>query len=234
MTFIKLPQHNIEKTAKLLAKLSYLRGISDEDLQLLLEGAVEFSLEQGRSVFEQDQMADYWYLVISGRVDTLRYGMDGEERIIHHIGVGELLAPVVMFAPQRRYPVSARAATDTRLCKLRREQLHKLCTAYPLIALQLLELAAAALASRIDDVDSLAGHTAIQRIARYFICIMDQQHMTVKLPMTQRQLAAKLGVRAETFNRVLSEWQRRGYILGGRRAWKIISLQALQKTASEA
>jgi hypothetical protein len=41
------------------------------------------------------------------------------------------------------------------------------------------------------------------------------------LPVSQRQLAAKLGVRAETLNRLLSDWRRLGYLEGSGRSWLI-------------
>jgi len=41
------------------------------------------------------------------------------------------------------------------------------------------------------------------------------------LPLSQRQLATQLGIRAETLNRLLNDWQAQGYISGKSRQWTL-------------
>lgn len=197
----------------------------------LLGQACLCALEEGEAVFHQDQPALYWYLVLEGRIDTLRYGLDGEERVIQHVGSGQLLAPIVMFMPRRLYPVGTRAAMPSLLCRLHREQLRSACLEHPPLALDMLDIAGQALSSRIDDVDSLAGFSAPQRLATYLLRLPRRSGESIELPLSQRQLAAKLGVRAETLNRLLAEWQRRGLLEGKRRQWRITEIEALEAQA---
>lgn len=231
MTFIKLPETQAALATRLFGELPQLRGLDAAILRSLLAEASLGRLEEGEGVFEQEQPADYWFLVLQGRIDTLRYGADGEERVIQHLGAGQLLAPIVMFTPKRRYPVSARAAKPSELCRLRRDRLHAACLRHPQLALQILELAAVALTSRIDDVDSLAGCNAAQRLAAYLLQQAESQGLTIELPLSQRQLAAKLGVRAETLSRLLADWQKSGYLKGRRQCWRLTDLDALRQLA---
>ncbi|WP_197497590.1 Crp/Fnr family transcriptional regulator [Cupriavidus sp. D384] len=188
-------------------------------------------LQKGEYVFRQDQPADYWYVVVQGRVDTLRMGIDGEDRIIHHVQAGQLLAAIVMFLQQPRYPVEARAAVDSTLCRITRAALHRACLDYPALAMGMLQLAAQTVTLRIDDVDTLASTTAQQRLAAYLLRLGTVDGPHVELPVSQRQLAARLGVRAETLNRLLSEWQRLGYLAGKGRHWHVVARAALEALA---
>jgi len=187
----------------------------------LLSRAAIRHLEKGEYVFSQGQRADYWYLVLRGRIDTLRMGIDGEDRIIHHVEAGQLLAAIVMFLQQPRYPVEARAAMDSTLCQISRASLLQACQEHPTVAMGMLSLAAQTLQLRIDDVDSLASTSAQQRLAAYMLRLATAGSGRAELPVSQRQLAAKLGVRAETVNRLLSDWRRLGYLEGSGRSWLI-------------
>lgn len=224
MTFIKLPDPRRQEALDLLGRLPLLSGVR---LEMLLERATLGQLKEGEAPFRRGQSADYWFLLLSGRIDTLRHGIDGEERVIQHVGPGQLLAPIVMFMPKRQYPVDACAVEPCELCRMRREDLHRACLAQPLLAMQMLELAGIALSSRIDDVDSLAGCSASQRLAAYLLELQERQGARLELPLSQKHLAAKLGIRAETLNRMLAEWQRHGYLSGQRRHWQLTAPGAL-------
>lgn len=210
---------------------SWLEGMHDVLREGLLAGASYCSLVEGEVLFVQDQPADYFYLVLEGRMDTLRLSSDGEEHIIHHVPAGQLLAPIVMFMSEGLYPVSCRAAEASVLCRMSRANLHRACLAHPRLALQMLEFAGRALNMRINEVDTLVGRSTPQRLADYLLRLPGEADEVLQFPLSQRQLATKLGVRAETLNRLLADWQRQGHIAGQRRNWRLVNRGALVKLA---
>lgn len=234
MTFIKLSTHYSAKAQRVMAEFSWLEGMHDVLRECLLAGASYCSLAEGEMLFTQDQPAEYFYLVLEGRMDTLRLSNDGEEHIIHHVAAGQLLAPIVMFMSEGLYPVSCRAAEATVLCRMSRVSLHRSCLAHPRLALQMLEFAGRALNLRIDEADTLVARNAPQRLAGYLLRLQGEADEPLQLPMNQRQLATKLGVRPETLNRLLADWQRQGHIEGQRRQWTLLNRDALIDLAGHA
>lgn len=232
MTIIKLPKNQQGDVTRQLTQLPLFAGVTEEQLQHLLRQAMLCELEAGAPVFHQGDPADYWYLVLQGRIDTLRCCRDGEDRVVQHLPSGTLLAPIVIFVPHRGYPVDTRAATFSRLCRFPREALVRLCLAAPEVAVKLLEHAGRALTLRIDDVENLAGRSASQRLAAYLLQLSHEQGECIELPLNQRQLAAKLGVRAETLNRLLAQWQKDGLLCGQRRHWQLAQPERLSQLAS--
>lgn len=210
-----------------MGSFSWLEGMHDVLREGLLEGASYCSVVEGEVLFVQDQSADYFYLVLEGRMDTLRLSNEGEEHIIHHVPAGQLLAPIVMFMSEGLYPVSCRAAEASVLCRMSRASLHRACLAHPRLAMQMLEFAGRALNMRIDEVDTLVGRNAPQRLADYLLRLPGKVNEALHLPLNQRQLATKLGVRPETLNRLLADWQRQGHIEGHRRQWTLRNREAL-------
>ncbi len=235
---IESPMRNV-KTATAKGGLAKARTMlsshpalhPDAVCEHLLSRASIRHLDKGEFVFRQGQRADYWYLVMHGRIDTLRMGIDGEDRIIHHVQAGQLLAAIVMFLQQPRYPVEARAAVESTLCQFNRASLRQACLDHPPLAIGMLSLAAQTLQLRIDDVDSLASTSAQQRLAAYLLRLAGTAGSQVELPLSQRQLAATLGVRAETLNRLLSDWQKLGLLEGRGRCWRIAEPGGLEALA---
>lgn len=228
MTFIKLSAHYCAKAQQVLSGYPWLEGMQEVLRERLLTGATYCCLEEGEMLFRQNQAAEHFYLVLSGRMDTLRMSSDGEEHIIQHVSAGQLLAPIVMFMSDGLYPVSCRAAKATQLCRMSRSSLHEACLAHPRLAMQMLEFAGRALSSRIDEADNLVGRNTPERLAGYLLRLPQAPEEVFQLPLSQRQLATKLGVRAETISRLLSDWQRQGVIAGQRRQWKILDHVALR------
>ncbi len=233
MTFIKLTDSRGASAAQQMAACAWLGGMEEGLREALLAGSGLCDLEQDDMLFVEGQQADYFYLVLSGRMDTLRLNSEGDEHIIQHVRTGNLLAPIVMFMSNGLYPVSCRAAMPSQLCRMNRTSLHRACLAYPHLAMHMLELAGKALSLRIDEVDSLVGCTTAGRLAGYLLKLSgdSQQTTPFELPLSQRHVATKLGIRAETLSRLLSEWQRRGVIAGQRRHWRIMDHGALLELA---
>lgn len=233
MTYVKLTDHQSVQALAVMCRFLGLEGLQAVLGEALLKGASYCALDEQHMVFSQGQPGDYFYLILGGRVDTLRLSAEGEEHIIHHVVAGQLLAPIVMFMKDGRYPVSCRTAEPTQLCRMSRASLHKTCLSHPQLAMQMLELAGRALNTRIDEMDNLVGRNAAERLANYLLRLQPQASSgLIHLPLNQRQLATKLGVRAETLNRLLADWQRQGLVVGQRRDWTIPDRGALSGVAN--
>lgn len=228
MTIIKSHSPYFRQAQDMLGALPLMRGVGEVSLAALMTEACLYCFEDGERIFSQGGAADYWYLVIEGRIDTLREGYDGECRVVQLVESGQLLAPIVMFMPNRIYPVSARASGNTLLCRFRRQQLHALCRAESDIALRVLEIAGRALCNRIDDVENLSSRNGPQRLAAYLDELFSDQGKQIELPLSHRELAAKLGLRPETLSRLLSKMKSQGVLKGKRQQWTLINRTLLR------
>ena len=83
----------------------------------------------------------------------------------------------------------------------------------------------------INEVEWLTVSSAPQRLAGYLLRLVAQQGMRLELPCSQRQVAAHLGIRAETLSRLLSQWQNHQWLRGERRHWTVQNSTALQQLA---
>jgi len=136
-----------------------------------------------------------------------------------------------MFMAHGRYPMQARAVGTTLVWRLERQALRQACEAHPALALRLLEEFSRRLYHYINEVEWLTVSSAPQRLAAFLLRLSAQQGAQLELPSSQRQLAAHLGVRAETLSRLLSEWQARDWLRGERRQWTLLNAAPLEQLA---
>ncbi|MNN74950.1 transcriptional activator FtrB [compost metagenome] len=80
---------------------------------------------------------------------------------------------------------------------------------------------------QVNRVDWMTSSSAAERLANYLMGLQEQQGSALTLPLNQRQLAAHLGIRAETLSRLLNDWQAQGYISGKRCQWVLHDLAHL-------
>ncbi len=215
-----------------LGKHRLFADLPAEILAKLGENAWPQTLEAGEHAFHEGDKATHYLLIISGQLEMVRFSQDGDEHVFQCFGPGNLVADAAMFMEHGRYPMSSRAAggpvTFWRLsgCSLR-----SACESYPVMAMRMLRSFSQRLYQRVNEVEWLTSSTAQQRLAAYLVSLSETQGAELTLPQSQRRLAAQLGIRAETLNRLLAEWNSRGWISGGRRSWQVRDCRPLERMA---
>lgn len=222
------------EAADALAQTPLFAGLPGGECGELAQHAQRARYTAGETLFYEGDEAGYCLLVINGRVEVLRYDAAGEERMLHSFVSGQFVADAAMFMPHGLYPMTARATVDTVAWRLPRGAFRNTCARQPAVALRLLESLSHRLYQRVNEVDWLTSSNAAQRLAAYLVAQADGREPlgTIELPTSQRHLAARLGIRAETLSRLLSEWQGKGWIRGGRRRWSLLDAAALRDLAA--
>jgi len=216
----------------LLSANEHLAGVPSEALQDLAGSATRRSHPDEETVYFEGDPAQRCFLVAQGAVDTLRFHADGEEHMLNRFEVGTLVALPAMFMPHGLYPMQARAVGYTVLWRISRADMRGACERHPLLALKMLQTLAGLLYQRVNEVDWLTSSNAQQRLAAYMVAQSRQQGAQIELPTSQRNLASQLGIRPETLNRMLAEWQTKGWIHGGRRRWQLCDAGSLHNLAA--
>lgn len=205
--------------------------VPDTAAALLLADAASLHAEPGQYLFHEGDPAVEYLYVRRGEIEVLRRAQDGQERMFHIFGKGQILAETAMFMTHGRYPMNARARGDAVVLCLKGGGLQAACRVWPELAMRLLERLSNRIYQRVNEVEWYTDSTAAQRVAVYLLRLPRDAQQCVRLPLTQRQLAAHLGVRAETLSRLLADWGARGYLVGARRAWVLQDLAFLEDLA---
>lgn len=203
--------------------------------EILLNGVGILKAKAGQTIFREGDDASCFMMVRDGAIEMFRYSIEGDERVFSIFERGQLVAHAAMFMPHGKYPMNARVRDDATLFCLNRQSLHQACMQFPVLAIRLLGGFSMQIYQHINQVHWLTSSSAQERLAHYFIELSREQNSDkITLPVTQKQLAAQLGIRAETLNRLLGEWQQKSYIQGKRKEWELLDIPYLTSLSGAA
>jgi CRP-like cAMP-binding protein len=84
-------------------------GLTDDQLEQLLETTQVIHLDEGQHLFQCQQVARQFFMVRSGTMRLYLSAPDGAEKVIHLITAGETFAEAITFMEGAVYPVNASA-----------------------------------------------------------------------------------------------------------------------------
>lgn len=159
---------------------------------------------------EGDRAGDV-YEVTSGAVLVIRTLAEGRRQIIDVVPPGRLFGLTAV----DRHRCSAIAATDTVVCRLKRDAASR----HPILSDRIARAALAEL-DRLRDLALTLGHmTAIERVAGLFLSLVGETsdgRVEIQLPVSRGELANHLGLTPETFSRNLTRLKKAGVVIDDR------------------
>jgi CRP-like cAMP-binding protein len=195
-----------------IRSVSFCAGLPDPAIAAL--SAISMLLQRPAGAFIQFEgdPADTMYLVIRGRVKIARTSASGREQVLYVIGTGGHFNTVPMF-DGGACPANAQAIDNVTLLALPRDRLLRVLEDHPALALALLKEFTGRLRHLVDLVDDLALHTVQGRLAGL---LLEQaaaaEHGAAAAPLTQAEMAARLGTVREMIGRALKTFEALGLL----------------------
>ncbi len=177
-------------------------GTDDEDRQKLLSISKTRQHNRGELLFEEGQVADGFYVVVSGKVKVFKLSPDGRERILHVIHPGSSFADAAIF-DDGAFPAFAMCIDQSSLLFFPKDQFLGLLHRHPQLAINMIAGLSRFLRNFATQIEDLTFRDVPARLARFFISECDARSRQVKLSVSKAQLASNLGTTSETLSRTL-------------------------------
>ena len=181
-------------------------GLSPQQLQRLLTVSHVDEHEAGHVLFDRGQPARHFFIVLEGQVNLILYSKAGEEKIVDIIGPGMSFAEAVMFMAAPGYPVSAVAATQSRVARFPSGEYMAILRESPETCLRMLGNLSQRLHMRIREIEYLTLESATHRLVRLIESRLpaDGAGTTeITLQESRQELASRLSMKPETLSRIL-------------------------------
>ncbi len=205
---------------KLNVKSRFLEGLLQTDLEYILSRATPRQYTAGTIVTNQDQPANYYFLLTKGRGRYFFVTQDGQKLILHWFGPGETFGGFALLANPSNYLASTEMVKDSCVLMWDRSTALSLAERYPRLLENALLTAADYLTLAVAAHVALSCHDARQRLAEVlyeFARNFGQKvHDGTELEVTNEELASAANLTLFTTSRILGEWQRKGAILKSR------------------
>ncbi|SFX75079.1 Crp/Fnr family transcriptional regulator [Marinospirillum alkaliphilum] len=202
------------------------RQIGNDDFELILEKARHLELPSHETLFRQGDEAQRFYLVIDGAIKLFRIFDSGMESVVGNATALQAVGEYDVFTRGGRYDCFAETTRPTRLIGFSAPLYLQLARKNNTTALALVEYLAEKRSSHYSEIETITICNARQRVISYLkkLCEDNDNRLMgisgnqgLVLPVPKYQIAAYLGMKPETFSRVLAALQKDGVIQINRR-----------------
>jgi CRP-like cAMP-binding protein len=219
----------------LLKSLPLFAGLGDEALSRVADRVLTRALPRDAILFREGQPCQGLYVVAEGRVLVYQASPDGREYVLDSPGPGQSFAELPLF-DGGSYPASARAAEDSVLLFLSRDDFQALYRSNPDIA----DAVIRHLGTRMRKMVRLVERLSLKDVpARLAATLLDYARAAgalhdgapFHLPRTHYDLAAELATSRETVSRAFARFRREGIIRQDGAELRILSTERLRRAA---
>ncbi len=205
-----MPLSNAEDF-QLICKLPLFTGLQGGTIRRLLGAGRVRQYRRGATLFSQEDPAESFFVVLDGWVKLSRDTAEGDEYIIGMFSRGESFAEAAIF-DSGCYPVTAEAVEASRILVVPAKPFVASISNDPRLALSMLASMSRHLRHLVQQVEQLQAKTSSQRVGAFLLRLSDSadEAITIQLPYDKSLIAARLGMKPETFSRALAKLRQLG------------------------
>lgn len=214
-----------------LKRAALFERLSSDQLDTLAHNAVNLKVPEGKTLFEQSDKADRFFLVLSGQIKLFRISPDGNEKVIEIVTPGQTFAIALLFMDQPQYPVCASALIDSELISVDSQTFGTMLRSSVDTCFLLLGDMSQRIRGLIKEIDDLSLQSGTCRVAAYLLKIAPEEPKTFTLDIPKGIMASRLSVKPETFSRIIRRLQEEQILSIDRNQVTIHNVNALKSTA---
>ena len=182
-------------------------GLDAADFKQLAKHIAAMSLEKGEVLFHRGDAAEHFYFIDTGLIELSLIAPTGDKKTLEVIGPGRTFGEAVAFMQGHKYPVSAEALQDSRLCRIPNKTYVELIRSNSDASMRLLADISRHLHDRVREIEHLTIQNARTRLTSYLVDHLveppvDDQAMA-RLDLPRHVIASRLSIQPETLSRLL-------------------------------
>ncbi len=195
-----------------MRRIPLFSGLDEADFHAVLKNAMPKDFPRGKMLFQQGDRADCFYIILDGLIKITRQHPDGDEVVIGVFGPGKMVAEIAMFVGGR-YPASGEVVADSRLLPVLSSSFKAAITENPDLAMGMLASTSRRVRDLVEELEHIKGQTGAQRVADFIVGLCpecDDNCADIDLPYEKGLIAARLGMKPESFSRALKRLRQLG------------------------
>lgn len=211
-------------------------GLDDAALDEILAVSLKRRYRAGERVFEQGGSAAEFFILTEGRLKVTQVTADGQQVMIRIVNPGELFG--IAKALQRAdYPGTATAAVESAAIAWPMTFWSTVVENHAPLAVNAMRTVGQRLQESHSRIRELATQEVERRIANAVLRLakssgrMGPSGIRVDFPISRQDIAEMTGATLHTVSRVLSAWERRGLVEGGRQKLTVCDMPGLSALA---
>jgi CRP-like cAMP-binding protein/ActR/RegA family two-component response regulator len=168
--------------------------------------------KKNQVIYYEGDKGNGLYLVLSGKVKTIKLAEDGRELMTGIYAADDYLGINAMLSNEE-YADTATALEDCVLCLIPKEQLEQLLNLYPEVGREFIKLLANDVREKEEQLLQMAYHSVRKKMAEALLRLHRQPgSVDDSFKISREDLAAMAAMATETVSRTLSDFKEEGLI----------------------
>jgi CRP/FNR family transcriptional regulator, nitrogen oxide reductase regulator len=230
--------HEVTDLACQLAKVPLFKDVAPDVLAPLIALAYLKPKCAGEFFFNEGDAAHEFFVLTSGRVKLTQLTPEGHQVVLGHIGPGDAFGGVGVFGDPT-YPVSAETVESSAAMAWTSTTMQRVLEKHTAVALNALHF----IADRLHDLQrrhrQLMTERVERRVARALLRLVREAGrrvdtgVEIDFPVSRQDIAEMTGTTLFTVSRLMSSWEERGILSGGRQHIVLLRAHALVAIAED-
>jgi len=197
-----------------LKKMDFFNRLSDRFLSDFSIHSEIFHIKSKETLFVEDTPIDELYIVLHGSFKITKQSQNSLPVALNFLGCGEFLGVALAGLIQPHYPATAIALEDSTLIKFSRKYFLEVMMKNDFVRLTINRQVGERFLELENDrcMENARCH---QRVADLLVRLWERQggsDKKIHIPLTRKDIAHRVGTKAETIIRILSTWGKQGII----------------------
>ena len=221
-----------------LATVPLFKGLEPDILKPIIALGHRTPMEAGTFFFSEGDDAEWFFVLTSGRVKLTQLAAEGDRVVLGHIGPGDAFGGVGAFGDPV-YPVSAETVEPSIALAWTSGTMQHVVETHPTIAINAVRF----IAGRLHDLQrryrQLMTERVERRVARALLRLVRDAGrrvgagVEIDFPVSRQDIAEMTGTTLFTVSRLMSSWEERGVLGGGRQRIVLLKPHALVTIAED-
>jgi len=225
---------NMQSTQELLQSFPLFKGLTDFEMEPILEIAKNRTYRSGSHIFMQGDPLNNVYFIHKGKVKIYKTDIHGKEQIVNILQGGDMF-PHQGFFRQDDYPAHSQATEDSELLFIPIQSFENFLITHPEICIKLFRV----LGDKIVDLQSRLQEKILHNTYEQIIMLLlrlaknygeeaDDFKTVIKSQFTNRELANMIGSSRETVSRTLTQLKKKKLIETNKQGFIVLDNDALE------
>lgn len=197
----------------LLNGVQLFESLADDDVRALSRHLVHRRFPKNSVIINEGDATNSLYIILSGRVKVFLNDENGKEVILNDMGEGDYFGEVSLFDEGAR-SASIMTSEDSQFAVLNKPDLLKCMASHPELALTIIKGLTLRLRGLTGSVRNLALMDVYGRVAHILLELSEELdgEKFIAEPLTQQELANRIGASSKMVGRVMKDLTTGGYI----------------------
>ena len=199
----------------IVRQFSSLKALSKDELIRMADCKTSYTIKKGEPIFEEGETTNGIFCIKDGVCKMTKLSANGKDQIVKLVKPGELLGQRSMISEEPAN-LTAIALEDMEVCFVPKSEIMQFFTQNNQFSMNVMKTICGDLKDADDHMVSMAQKNVKERLAETLIYLEDNfgtnEDGSLRIQLSREELAGMIGTATESCIRLLSEFNKNGWV----------------------